>query len=72
MEIVDNILAKKEIRITPMRQLLLEHFLKHSKTFGLQELVEVFPKSDRITMYRTLKHLKKKALSMAWIMEQMK
>ena len=55
MKEVDKILEQKAVRITPMRQLLLEYFLRNQQTFGLQELEKAFPKSDRITMYRTLK-----------------
>ena len=55
MEQAHKILKQKAVRITPMRQLLLEYFLKHNKPYGLQELEKAFPKSDRITMYRTLK-----------------
>ncbi len=55
MKEIDKILEKKVIRITPTRQLLLGYFLRNQKTFGLQELEKVFPKSDRITIYRTLK-----------------
>ena len=62
MQGVNKILEQKAVRITPMRQLLLEHFLKHSRTFGLQQLVEAFPKADRITIYRTLKTFEEKGI----------
>ncbi len=55
MKAVDQILEHKDIRITPMRQLLLAHFLGNQTILGLQELEKAFPKSDRITIYRTLK-----------------
>ena len=55
MKKAHKILEEKAVRITPMRQLLLEYFLQHEGTFGLIELENAFPKSDRITMYRTLK-----------------
>ncbi|MFK7773788.1 MAG: Fur family transcriptional regulator [Saprospiraceae bacterium] len=58
----EEILNKKEVRITPMRQLLLEFFLKKSKILGLSELEKVFPKSDRITIYRTLKTFEEKGI----------
>ena len=55
MEKVNSILEQKAVRITPMRQLLLEYFVAENTVLGLSELERVFPKSDRITMYRTLK-----------------
>jgi len=55
MDQINKILEQKAVRITPMRQLLLEHFIKGNVILGLSELEKAFPKSDRITMYRTLK-----------------
>ena len=55
MENAHEILEQKAVRITPMRQLLLEYFLQENRILGLSELEKEFPKSDRITMYRTLK-----------------
>lgn len=55
MEKAEEILIQKSIRITPMRQMLLEYFLDQQSVIGLSELELVFPKGDRITMYRTLK-----------------
>ena len=62
MERADKTLLQKDIRITPMRQLLLEYFFEHAGALGLQELEEAFPKSDRITMYRTLKTFEEKGI----------
>lgn len=62
MEQAIKILEQKAVRITPMRQLLLEYFLEHNGTFGLVELENAFPKSDRITMYRTLKTFEEKGI----------
>ena len=62
MEKAHKILEEKAVRITPMRQLLLEYFLQHNKTFGLIELENAFPKSDRITMYRTLKTFEERGI----------
>ena len=62
MEKAHKILEQKAVRITPMRQLLLECFLENNGTFGLIELEKVFPKSDRITMYRTLKTFEEKGI----------
>ncbi len=57
-----QILAKKNIRITPMRQLILAFFMETPQAIGLVELETVFPKSDRITMYRTLKTFEEKGI----------
>lgn len=55
MEQVNKILEQKSVRITAMRQLLLEHFVNHNTIIGLSELEQIFSNSDRITIYRTLK-----------------
>ena len=57
-----KVLEQKAVRITPMRQLLLEFFLQKNGTFGLIELEKAFPKSDRITIYRTLKTFEEKGI----------
>jgi len=62
MEKVNKILEKKAVRITPMRQLLLEYFVEKNAVLGLSELEKAFPKSDRITMYRTLKTFEEKGI----------
>ncbi|MEZ4885221.1 MAG: transcriptional repressor [Chitinophagales bacterium] len=62
MKNVNKILEQKAIRITPMRQLILEYFLQNDGTFGLIELENAFPKSDRITIYRTLKTFEEKGI----------
>ena len=62
MEKVNKILEQKAVRITPMRQLILKHFVEENAVLGLSELEEIFPKSDRITMYRTLKTFEDKGI----------
>ena len=62
MNRVNTILQQKSIRITPMRQLVLRHFLQEEAVFGLNELEEALPKSDRITLFRTLKTFKEKGI----------
>lgn len=56
------ILKQKAVRITAMRQLILEYFLENDGAFGLSELENGFPKSDRITIYRTLKTFTEKGI----------
>ena len=43
MEQINKILEQKAVRITPMRQLLLEHFVAENAVLGLSELEKVFP-----------------------------
>ncbi len=62
MNRIDTILQQKSVRITPMRQLVLKHFLQEETVSGLNELEEAFPKSDRITIYRTLKTFEEKGI----------
>ena len=62
MTFFDKILTQKSVRITPMRQLLLEYFIEKNAVLGLSELEKAFPKSDRITMYRTLKTFEEKGI----------
>lgn len=59
---VEEIFNKKNVRITPMRQLVLEFFLEKNKILGLSELEKSFPRSDRITIYRTLKTFEEKGI----------
>ena len=62
MNTVKKILDKKEVRITAMRQMLLEYFLEKNKILGLGELEKAFPRADRITIYRTLKTFEGKGI----------
>ncbi len=62
MSRVDNILVEKSVRITPMRQLVLEYFLQGKEIVGLRELELAFPRADRITIYRTLKTFEQKGI----------
>lgn len=56
MQTPEQLLQDKSVRPTAMRLLLLEYFIQHSaQSFNLTELEASFPKSDRITIYRTLK-----------------
>jgi len=50
MEQINKLLEQKAVRITPMRQLLLEHFVAENTVLGLSELEKVFPKSDSNTL----------------------
>lgn len=59
---IESIFQQKSLRITPMRQLLMEHFLQESKTLGLGELEQIFPRADRTTIYRTLKTFEEKGI----------
>ena len=72
MENANKILELKAVRITPMRQLLLEYFVAENAVSGLSELEKVFPKSDRITMYRTLKTFEEKGILHSIKVKEMK
>jgi Fe2+/Zn2+ uptake regulation proteins len=62
MTIIEKILNQKAVRITPMRQLLLEYLLQEKKSCGLTELETKFPKAERTTIYRTLKTFEEKGI----------
>lgn len=55
MQEADKILVEKGVRITAMRLLVLEALLKQEGAVGLNELEQLLPRSDRITIYRTLR-----------------
>ena len=62
MNTTEKILQQKALRITPMRQLVLEYFIAKNKILGLIDLENVFPRADRITIYRTLKIFEEKGI----------
>lgn len=62
MDSAIKILDSKNVRVTPMRQLLLDYFLENRSSFGLIELENAYPNSDRITIYRTLKTFEDKGI----------
>jgi len=62
MNTIDKILNQKAVRITPMRQFLLEFFVQEQKPFGLTALEKVFLKAERTTIYRTLKTFEEKGI----------
>ncbi|WP_236976908.1 Fur family transcriptional regulator [Membranihabitans maritimus] len=51
----ENTLLQKNIRPTAMRLLVLEELSKQNIAISLSDLEKTFAKSDRITLYRTLK-----------------
>lgn len=55
MQEADKILVEKGVRVTAMRLLVLEALLKQEGSIGLNELEQLLPRSDRITIYRTLR-----------------
>lgn len=62
MEKVEILLEEKSVRVTAMRQLILEYFLKEQKTASLRDLEAIFNRADRITIYRTLKTFEEKGI----------
>lgn len=58
----ETTLSKKNIRPTAMRLLVLETLSYLKAAISLSELEKSFEKSDRITLYRTLKTFQEKGL----------
>lgn len=56
---VIELLQQRSVQATPMRMLVLEEFLKSRIAKSLQDLQQLLPHSDRITIYRTLKTFEK-------------
>jgi len=57
---LENILIAKQINPTAMRLLVLEYLLKQKTAISLSDLEKEFERSDRTTLYRLLKPLKKR------------
>ena len=72
MELSHKILEQKAVRITPMRQLLLEYFLEQNGTFGLTELETAFQNLIELLCIVPSKHLWKRVLYIVLTTEQVK
>lgn len=59
---LENRLRNKEIRPTAMRLLVLEFLWKQTSAISLTDLENAFERSDRITLYRTLKTFQEKGV----------
>ncbi len=59
---LENILIAKQITPTAMRLLVLEYLLKQNAAISLTDLEQEFERSDRVTLYRTLKTFEEKGL----------
>ncbi len=59
---LENILIAKQINPTAMRLLVLEYLLKQKTAIGLSDLEKEFDRSDRTTLYRTLKTFEEKGM----------
>lgn len=55
-------LKRHHIKPTAMRLLVLEYLMEKETAISLTDLYETFVKSDRTTLYRTLKAFKKNGL----------
>lgn len=53
--IEENLLIKKGVKPTAMRILVLKYLMQKESATGLSEIDNAFKRSDRITLYRTLK-----------------
>ncbi|NBA86802.1 transcriptional repressor [Emticicia sp. CRIBPO] len=59
---LEDILITKQISPTNMRLMVLDHMLKQQSAISITGLENEFERSDRITLYRTLKTFEKKGL----------
>lgn len=59
---LENMLIAKQISPTAMRLLVLEFLLKQKAAISLADLEKEFERSDRTTLYRTLKTFEEKGL----------
>jgi len=57
-----NTLERKNVKPTPMRMLVLEQFFKKPQAHALSTLENELFRSDRITIYRTLKTFVKQGI----------
>jgi len=55
MEAVEKILKKRKVKPTAMRMLVLQFLLKEKVAVSLTDVENYFEKSDRTTLFRTLK-----------------
>lgn len=55
METIEEKLAKRHIRPTAMRNLVLKFLIEQKSAISLSELESKFDKADKVTLYRTLK-----------------
>lgn len=58
----ESVLHKKDIRPTAMRLLVMQVLFEQNTAISLSELEKVFERSDRVTLYRTLKTFQEKGL----------
>ena len=59
---IENTLESKGIRPTAMRLLVLDYLLQQTAAVSLNDLETYFHRSDRVTLYRTLKTFEEKGL----------
>jgi Fur family ferric uptake transcriptional regulator len=59
---LEDLLISKQISPTNMRLMVLDHMLKQHSAISITGLENEFERSDRITLYRTLKTFEKKGL----------
>ncbi|SMO93922.1 Fur family transcriptional regulator, ferric uptake regulator [Saccharicrinis carchari] len=59
---IDKKLQNKNIKPTPMRQLVLQVLTEQKTAISLPELEHKFEKADKATLYRTLKTFENKKL----------
>jgi Fe2+/Zn2+ uptake regulation proteins len=62
MNNVDNKLNNRNIKPTAMRELVLDILIEQKVAISLSDLEQKFQKSDKVTLYRTLKTFEEKKL----------
>lgn len=61
-EHVLKLMEQNSVQPTAMRMLMLEEFLKSRRAKSFQDLEQLLPHTDRITIYRTLKTFEKNGI----------
>ena len=59
---LENMLIARQIKPTAMRLLVLQYLLKQTTAISLSNLETEFERSDRVTLYRTLKTFEEKGV----------
>jgi len=62
MNEIEQILTKKKIKPTPVRNLVLKVFVEKNYALSLVDIEAELPWSDKATLFRTLKTFEEKAL----------
>lgn len=67
---IENILRERKLRVTPVRQAVIEFFHQRNVALSHLDLERAFPDYDRITLYRTLKSFEEAGLLHSFVDEK--